>query len=87
MDILLMCAHTHTHLKHTIAHPRMRRHAHASTHTLTHTYTRTHTARALSYNCTQRLDGCTGLLMLHGLPKHFEEIDLWIEKLDLGIVY
>jgi len=25
--------------------------------------------------------------MLHGLPKHFEEIDLWIEKLDLGIVY
>ena len=27
-------------------------------------------ARALSYTCTQRLDGCIGPLMIHGLPNH-----------------
>ncbi len=43
--------------------------------------------RSLSYNCTQRLDGCTGLLVIHLMPAHWEEIDLWLTKLDLGIVY
>jgi len=44
-------------------------------------------ARALSYTCTQRLDGCSGLLVTHGLPEHCGEIHLWVKKLDLGINY
>ena len=45
------------------------------------------TVRAMSYNCTQRLDGCVGLLVVHLMPENWMENDLWIEKLDIGIVY
>ena len=43
--------------------------------------------RALSYTCTQRLDGCVGLLVIHLLPEHWEEINLWLCKLDVDIKY
>jgi hypothetical protein len=43
--------------------------------------------RSLTYNCTQRLDCCVGLLVIHLMPAHWEEIDLWVEKLNIGIAY
>jgi hypothetical protein len=42
------------------------------------------TARALSYSCAQHLDGCVGLLMIHGLPEHCAEIGAWMERLGLS---
>jgi 5-methylcytosine-specific restriction endonuclease McrA len=45
------------------------------------------TVRCLSYTCTLHGDGCSGALVIHGLPRHCREIETWVAKLDLGIVY
>ena len=42
--------------------------------------------RALLYNCTKRVEGHTGVVYLHALPDHSDEIADWITRLDCGLV-
>ena len=44
-------------------------------------------ARALLYNCSKRLDGCTGSVHLHALPDHSAEVARWVGELDCGLIY
>ncbi len=43
--------------------------------------------RALLYNCTKRVEGCTGVVYLHALPEYSPEIEAWVGRLDCGLLY
>ncbi len=43
--------------------------------------------RSLLYNCTKRVDGCVGVLMLHSLRANAPEVSAWVTRLDCGLVY
>ncbi len=43
--------------------------------------------RALLYNCTKRVEGCTGTVYLHSFPEHSSDIAEWVGRLDCGLVY